>query len=107
MLTGGKNKQHRRTGADVVLIQLVLGVHLGVAVAAVNGTIGLGLEGHLGLAAAASAGSGEQLTGSTSVVLASDTACLAALGLVLETLSCVELLLTSGEHELVAAFLAN
>ena len=81
--------------------------HLSEALAAVYGTVGLGLEGNLCLAAAACAGSGEELTGATSVVLASVTASLAALGLVLEAALCVELLLTSGENEFVAALFAN
>ena len=88
------------------LLQLAV-AHLSEALAAVYGTIGLGLEGNLGLAAAVSAGSGEELTGTTGSVLASITAVLAALGLVLEALLSVELLLTSGEHELVAALFAN
>ena len=87
--------------------KLAVGTHLSEALAAENGTIGLGLEGHLGLAAAACTGSGEELTGTTSVVLASVTAGLAALGLILEAALCVELLLTGGEHELLAAILAN
>ena len=85
--------------------QLAVGAHLSEALAAENGTIGLGLEGNLSLAAATCAGSGEELTGATGSVLASITAGLAALGLVLEAALCVELLLTSGEHELVAALL--
>ena len=72
-----------------------------------NGTIGLGLEGHLGLTAAAGAGSGEELTGATGGVLASVTASLAALGLVLEAALGVEFLLTGGENEFVAALFAN
>ena len=86
---------------------LAVGTHLSEALAAENGTIGLGLEGHLGLTAAASAGSGEELTGATGVVLASVTAGLAALGLILEAALCVELLLTGSEHEFLAAVLAN
>ena len=87
--------------------KLAVSAHLSEALAAENGTVGLGLEGNLGFAAAASAGSGEELTGATGSVLASVTASLAALGLVLEAALCVELLLTSGEHELVAALFAN
>jgi hypothetical protein len=87
--------------------QLALVAHLSEALAAENGTIGLGLEGHLGLAAAAGAGSGEELTGTTGGVLASVTASLAALGLVLEAALCVEFLLTGGENEFVAALFAN
>jgi len=87
--------------------KLAVGTHLSEALAAEHGTVGLGLEGHLGLAAAACAGSGEELTGATGIVLASITAGLAALGLILEAALCVELLLTGGEHELLAAIFAN
>ena len=87
--------------------QLAVSAHLSEALAAENGTVGLGLEGNLGFVAATSAGSGEELTGATGSILASVTAGLAALGLVLEAALCVELLLTSGEHELVAALFAN
>ena len=86
---------------------LAVGAHLSEALAAVYGAIGLGLERHLGLAAAPSADSSIELTGCTGVVLACITAGLAALRLILETALCVELLLTGGEHELLAAILAN
>ena len=101
-----QNKQGRRS-CPVVHLQLAVSAHLSEALAAEHGTVGLGLEGNLGLAAATGAGSGEELTGATGGVLASVTAGLAALGLVLEAALCVELLLTSGEHELVAALFAN
>ena len=87
--------------------KLAVSTHLSEALAAENGTIGLGLEGNLCFAAAACAGSGEELTGATGVVLASITASLAALGLVLEAALCVEFLLTCGENEFVAALFAN
>ena len=87
--------------------QLAVSTHLSEALAAENGTVGLGLEGHLSLAATTGAGSGEELTGATSVVLASVTASLAALGLVLEAALCVEFLLTSGEGEFLATLFAN
>ena len=87
--------------------QLAVGTHLSEALAAEHGTVGLGLEGNLGFAAAACAGSGEELTGSAGAVLASITASLAALGLVLEAALCVEFLLTGGENEFVAALFAN
>ena len=80
--------------------------HLGEAVAAIDRTVRLGLEGHLGLAAAGSADSGEVLTGATGRVLAGVTAGLAALGLVLEAALGVELLLTGGKGELVTALFA-
>ena len=83
--------------------QLAVSAHLSEALAAEHGTVGLGLEGN----PATCAGSGEELRGATGNVLASVTASLAALGLVLEAALCVELLLTSGEHELVAALFAN
>ena len=87
--------------------QLVLATHLSEAIAAVYGTIGLGLEGNLGLTAAAGTGSSEELTGTTGAVLASVTAGLAALGLVLEATLCVEFLFTGGENEFLAALFAN
>ena len=95
-----------KTGA-VTFLRLTLSAHLSEALAAVDRTIGLGLEGNLCLAAAAMASSGEELTGATGVVLASITASLAALGLVLEAALCVEFLLTGGENEFVAALFAN
>ena len=87
--------------------KLALVAHLSEALAAENGTIGLGLEGHLGLAAAAGAGSGKELTGTTGGVLASVTASLAALGLVLEAALSIEFLFTGGENEFLAALFAN
>ena len=89
------------------LYRLAVGLHLSEALAAEDGTVGLGLEGNLSLAAAACAGSGEELTGTAGSVLASITAGLAALGLVLEAALCVESLFAGGEHELVAAFLTS
>ena len=88
-------------------VQLALLTHLGEALAAVDRTVGLGLERNLGLAAASCADCGEVLTGATSGVLASVAAGLAALGLVLEAALRVELLLTGSEHELFAALFAN
>ena len=86
--------------------ELAVVVHLGEALAAEHGTVGLGLEGNLCLAAAACAGGSEELTGTTGVVLASIAAGLAALGLVLEATLSVELLLTGSENEFVAALFA-
>ena len=98
-----------RTGILFVclLYQSVVLADLGEAVAAVNRTIALGLERNLGLAAAGSASSGEQLAGGAGSVLAGSTASLALLGLVLEAAGSVELLLTGGENELLAALVAN
>ena len=81
--------------------------HLSEALAAVYGTVGLGLKGNLSLTTATCAGSSEELTGTTGVSLTGIAAGLAALGLVLETTLCVEFLLTGGENELVAALFAN
>ena len=94
-------------GEAILFQQLAVGTHLSEALAAENGTVGLGLEGNLCLAAATCAGSGEELTGATGAVLASVTAALAALGLVLEAALCVEFLLTGGESEFLAALFAN
>ena len=87
--------------------ELALVLHLSEALAAEHGTVGLGLEGNLSLAAATSAGSCEELTGTTGGVLTSITAVLATLGLVLEATLSVESLFASGEHELIAALFAN
>ena len=81
--------------------------HLSKALAAVDGTVGLGLKGNLGLAAAGSASGSEELPGTAGSVLAGITAGLAALGLILEAALCVELLLTGGENELFTALFAN
>ena len=86
---------------------ILLSSVLCVALAAEDGTVSLGLEGNLGFATATGADTGEQLTGTTGSILASITACLAALGLVLEAALCVEFLLTGGENEFVAALFAN
>ena len=103
-----KKKWERLTSFPLLVCQLLaVSAHLSEALAAENGTVGLGLEGNLCLAAATCAGSGEELTGATGSILASVTAGLAALGLVLEAALCVELLLTSGEHELVATLFAH
>ena len=53
-------------------VQLALLTHLGEALAAIDRTVGLGLKGNLGLAAAGSANSGEVLAGTAGSVLARD-----------------------------------
>ena len=106
MSTNIPNKQGWYSSPDVYL-QLAVSAHLSEALAAENRAIGLGLEGNLGLATAACAGSSEELTGTTGSVLTSIAAGLAALGLILEAALCVEFLLTGGENELVAALFAN
>ena len=107
--TPAPRKKRERPYGRSLCCSYILAVlaHLGEAIAAVNRTIALGLKRHAGLATAGSAGSGEELTGATGGVLASITAGLAALGLVLETALGVELLLTGGENELVTALLAS
>jgi len=93
-------------GSFYWLILAVL-AHLCEALAAVHGTIRLGLERYTSLAAAACANSGEVLSRAAGSILASVTAGLATLRLVLESSLSIELLLTSGEHELGATLLAN
>jgi len=90
---------------EIVLSALL--AHLGEALAAVDGAVRLRLKGNLRLAAAGSANSGEVLTGTAGGVLAGIAAGLAALRLVLEAALSVELLLTGGEHELLAALFAH
>ena len=101
------NKKGSTQRCCLIFVCLAFCAHLSEALAAEYGTVGLGLEGNLCLAAAACAGSGEELTGATGAVLASVTAGLAALGLILEAALCVEFLLTGGENEFVAALFAN
>jgi len=86
-------------------LQSVL-LHLSEALAAVDRTVFARLEGHLAGLAAACANGVEHLALTTGSVLAGIAACLAALGLVLETTACVELLLTGGPNELFAAIFA-
>ena len=81
--------------------------HLGEALAAVHRTVSLGLKGNLGFAAASSADSGEILARATGSGLAGIAASLAALRLILEAALSIELLLTSGKHELLATLFAN
>ena len=87
-------------------VQLALLTHLGEALAAIDRTVLAGLEGTLARLAAAGADSVEHLALTTGSVLAGIAAGLAALGLVLETTAGVELLLTGGPNELLAAILA-
>ena len=78
------------------------------AIAAVDGTVAAGLEGDLAVLAALGANCiVHDALGTSSDTLAGCTAGSAALGLVLEAALCVELLLTGGEDELLAAILAN
>ncbi len=76
------------------------------ALAAVNGSVAGRLEHELCLAAALTAGSDEVLTLASLRVLFLVAASLAALRLVLEALFSIELLLTYGEYELLAAISA-
>ena len=84
-----------------------LALHASEAIAAVNGTVGLGLKRNLCFAAAVGAGCSEELSGATGSVLAGIAAGLAALGLILEAAFCVEFLFTSGENEFSTTFFAN
>jgi len=95
---------HLRFYQDTELLLLLDGCK---ALAAVNRSVAGGLEGNLSFLAASCANSGKQLSLRLGGVLACVTAGLAALGLILEALLCVELLLAGGEYELVAAFFAR
>ena len=80
--------------------------HLGEALTAIYRAIGLGLKRNLCLTAAAGTGGGKILPRTTSRSFASVTAGLAALRLILEATLRIKLLLTGGEHELLAALFA-
>ena len=79
------------------------------ALAAVDGTIVVRLEGNLALLAAVGAGSVEHLAGGSlaALSLAGVAAITASLGLVGEALLGVELLLAGGENEFASAILAD
>jgi hypothetical protein len=80
-------------------LELLLFLHLSVALAAINRAVFAGTEGNLRVSATAVAGRGEHLAVRAGCVLALVTASLASLGLVHEASLSVELLLTSGEDE--------
>ena len=79
--------------------------HCSKALAAVYGSVVLGLEGDLGFATAVGTYGSEELLLRLACVLSGVTACLAALGLVLEASLGIELLLAGGEGELLSAVL--
>ena len=72
-----------------------------------NGSVGAGLEGHTGYAAALCASGLEKLSLGLACISSLVTACLASLGLVRKSLLCVESLLTCGEYEFCTALLAS
>ena len=81
--------------------------HLGEALAAVNGAVLTRLEGNLAGLAAGCADCVEHLAGGLVGLLAGVTALFAALGFILKSAGCVELLLTGGENEFLTTFLAH
>ena len=85
---------------------LVAFLHLSEALAAVNRTVLTGTERNLAGLAAVGAYSVKHLSLGAGIVLAGISALSASLRLVLEALLCIELLLTSGEYELLAALFA-
>ena len=86
---------------------LCLVFHFCEALAAINGAILTGFEGHFCLFAAGSAGCNEHLTGAAGSIFAGVTAGFAALRLVFEATACLKLLLTGGENELPAPIFAH
>ena len=106
----GKYKT-RRDWHGGVLAYAATGLALtmvGEALAAVDGTVALGNEGHRGGSAAGCAGGLEGLTGSVGAVgLAGGAAFLAAGGLILEALLGIEFLLTGSEHKFGTAVTAH
>ncbi len=72
------------------------------ASAAVNGLTLGGLEGHLALRTALSTNGSEHFSLASLCILLCSTALFASGRLILKALGCIELLLTCGEHELIA-----
>ena len=88
--------------ADILFLILL---QLCKALTAVNRSVLSGLEGDLSYIAAVGASSFIHLSALLGRILSCVAAGLAALGLVHEAFFSIELLLTGGEHELVAAVL--
>ena len=102
-----KNRHGQKSVPIFLLLKANLRVLVcGEALAAVNGLTFGGLEGHLAFLATVCANCREHFSCALSCVLSCGTAVLASLGLVLESLGCIEFLLTCGEHEIIATIFA-
>ena len=77
------------------------------ALAAKYRSVGAGLERNTSYAATLCASSLEELSLGLACILLLVAACLASLGLVLESLLCIESLLTCGKYEFFSAVLAS
>ena len=82
-------------------------LHLGKALAAVNGTVSLGLEGNLCFLSAGCASRSEELSRTVALLFTLVAAFLAALRLILEASLGIELLLSCCEYEFSSAFFAD
>ena len=109
-----ENENHRPSGRWFSCLSFVLCLQKSVvsvleALAAVDGTVVVRLEGNLALLAAVGAGSVEHLAGGslTALSLTGVAAITASLRLVGEALLGVELLLAGGENEFASAILAD
>ena len=85
---------------------LLLLLHSCIAVAAVYGSVAVGLEGNLSFFTAVSACGGEEFSCGLCSVLSCIAAGFASLGLVLEAFFCIEFLFTGCENEFVTAIFA-
>ena len=101
----GKQKKDAQKGVFFSSANLS-GTSCGEAFAAVHGLSIRRIERNLAVLATLSANGGEHFSRASCTVLACITASLASLGLVVEALLSIELLLTGGEHEIIAAVLA-
>lgn len=86
---------------------LLLALHFGEALAAINRTILTGLERNFRFSAAGGTGCGVHLFLGLQLVFAGITALFAALGLVDEATLRIEFLLTGGEDELFSTLFAH
>ncbi len=101
----GTDSQRESVPSLIYYISELLLLHSRIALAAINGSIVLRLEGYAGFLSAVCANSGKELSLRLSCVLSCVAASLASLGLVLEASLCIELLLACCEGELLSAVL--
>ena len=109
MCAGGEENEKSPLFSGLFLRALILLLGSSLcceALAAVNRLTFGGLEGNLAILTALYTNSCEHFSRALLCILSCGTAVLASGGLILKASGCIEFLLTSGEHEIVATFFA-